>query len=74
MRGGSVRFDDLEADVVRVTPPDAFAPGRVDIGLAGTVMRFLPPIAALASGRSEFFGDAAAADRPVFPLLDGLRH
>ena len=32
---------------------------RVDCGLAGTVMRFLPPVAALADGRVTFDGDAA---------------
>ena len=34
--------------------------GRVDVGLAGTVMRFLPPVAALADGPVAFDGDPQA--------------
>ena len=45
----------------------------VDVGLAGTVMRFLPPVAAL-SGRSvRFDGDERTRQRPVAPLLQALR-
>jgi 3-phosphoshikimate 1-carboxyvinyltransferase len=77
MRAGlealGVGVEDLGPATVRVTPPGTFAAGRVDCGLAGTVMRFLSPVAALASGRSDFVGDAAASDRPVRPLLDALR-
>ena len=46
---------------------------RVDVGLAGTVMRFLPPVAALANGRVEFDGDPQARVRPMGPVLDALR-
>ncbi len=45
----------------------------VDCGLAGTVMRFVPPIAALTSGDVHFTGDEAALVRPMGPVLDGLR-
>jgi 3-phosphoshikimate 1-carboxyvinyltransferase len=48
-------------------------PARVDVGNAGTVLRFVPPVAALAPGDVEFSGDPRAAQRPVGPLLDGLR-
>jgi 3-phosphoshikimate 1-carboxyvinyltransferase len=68
-----VGFDDVRADVVRVNPPERFSPGRVDVGLAGTIMRFVPPLAALAKGSTPFTGDEEATARPVFPLLDGLR-
>jgi 3-phosphoshikimate 1-carboxyvinyltransferase len=44
----------------------------VDCGLAGTVLRFLPPLAALAAEPTRFTGDPAAADRPVAGLLDAL--
>nr|MDQ6897604.1 3-phosphoshikimate 1-carboxyvinyltransferase [Actinomycetota bacterium] len=47
--------------------------GRVDVGLAGTVMRFLPPVAALADGPVEFDGDPQARVRPMGPVLDALR-
>lgn len=67
-----VTFEDLADGVVRVTPPAAFGPGRVEVGLAGTLMRFVPPIAALAEGDTLFTGDPEAEARPVLPLLDGL--
>jgi 3-phosphoshikimate 1-carboxyvinyltransferase len=47
-------------------------PARVDVGLAGTVMRFLPPVAALADGVVVFDGDPGARKRPMAPLLDAL--
>ena len=77
MRGGlgrlGVRFVDLADDTVQVTPPAAFRGGAViDVGLAGTVMRFLPPIAALAPETTRFVGDPAMAERPIGPLLGAL--
>jgi 3-phosphoshikimate 1-carboxyvinyltransferase len=57
-----------------VRPPAELSGGvRVDVGLAGTVMRFLPPAAALAHGRVEFDGDPQARVRPMGPVLDALR-
>ena len=47
--------------------------GTVDCGLAGTVMRFVPPVAALADGAVAFDGDPHARDRPMAPVLDALR-
>ncbi len=47
--------------------------GAVDCGLAGTVLRFVPPLAALASGPVDFDGDLYARERPIANLLDGLR-
>ncbi len=47
--------------------------GRIDTGLAGTVMRFLPAVAALAQGEVAFDGDRYARERPMATLLDGLR-
>ncbi len=67
-----VRFTDLGRDEVRVEPPAAFTAADVEVGLAGTLMRFLPPVAALADGPSRFDGDPEARLRPVQPLLDGL--
>jgi 3-phosphoshikimate 1-carboxyvinyltransferase len=52
------------------------APGpnaRVDGGLAGTVLRFVPPLAALADSAVDFDGDEQARVRPIAPLLDALR-
>lgn len=58
----------------RVTPPARLTGGgTVDCGLAGTVMRFVPPLALLADGPVAFDGDAQAYARPMRPLLDALR-
>ena len=46
---------------------------RVDCGLAGTVLRFVPPVAALSRQIVVFDGDEAARARPIAPLLNGLR-
>jgi len=52
-------------------PPDNSIP-VIDCGLAGTVMRFVPPLA-LALGTSlTFTGDQAALARPMEPLTDAL--
>jgi 3-phosphoshikimate 1-carboxyvinyltransferase len=54
----------------RIEPgPDA----RVDCGLAGTVLRFVPPLAALSAAPVVFDGDEQARSRPIAPLLDALR-
>jgi 3-phosphoshikimate 1-carboxyvinyltransferase len=45
----------------------------VDCGLAGTVLRFLPPMAALSTETVTFDGDEQARARPIAPLLDALR-
>ena len=56
-----------------VTPPARFRGGvTVDCGLAGTVMRFVPALAALADGPVRFVGDPQAESRPMAPLLDAL--
>jgi 3-phosphoshikimate 1-carboxyvinyltransferase len=53
--------------------PGALHGAAIDTGLAGTVMRFLPPVAALATGSVTFDGDPYARERPMATLLDGLR-
>jgi len=45
----------------------------VDVGNAGTVLRFVPPVAALTTADVEFRGDDRASARPVGPLLAALR-
>lgn len=57
-----------------VTPSASLAPAQVDSGLAGTVLRFVPPLAGLASGPVRFDGDRAARLRPISGLLAALRH
>lgn len=54
--------------------PTAFTGGTsIDCGLAGTVMRFLPPLAALATGPVTFDGDVAARRRPMKTTIESLR-
>lgn len=57
----------------RVTPSPLRGPAEVDVGNAGTVMRFLPPVAALAQGDVRFDGDPRSHERPLGPLLEALR-
>src|SRR5262249_39460437 len=57
----------------RVTPGRPAGDTRVDVGNAGTVMRFVPPVAALTATTTEFHGDARATERPVAPILTALR-
>jgi 3-phosphoshikimate 1-carboxyvinyltransferase len=45
----------------------------IDCGLAGTVMRFVPPMAALFAGEITFDGDEAARRRPMQTTIDSLR-
>jgi len=56
-----------------VHPGEVRGGARIDCGLAGTVMRFLPPVAALAGSPVAFDGDAAARVRPMSALLTALR-
>lgn len=67
-------FDVAQDGTVTVHPgPLHASDGAIDCGLAGTVMRFVPPVAALAPGRTHFTGDERASERPLAPLLSGLR-
>lgn len=56
-----------------VTPGELQGGATIDCGLAGTVMRFLPPVAALALGPVTFDGDASARKRPMRTTIDALR-
>jgi len=59
-------------DVV-ITPGELSGGASVDCGLAGTVMRFIPPVAALALGPVAFDGDESARRRPMRTTIDSLR-
>jgi 3-phosphoshikimate 1-carboxyvinyltransferase len=62
------------ADELVVSGTIAPAPDtRVDCGLAGTVLRFVPPLAALGLAAVTFDGDEQARVRPIAPLLNALR-
>ncbi|SEC02587.1 3-phosphoshikimate 1-carboxyvinyltransferase [Paramicrobacterium humi] len=56
-----------------VTPGELIGSTTVDCGLAGTVMRFVPPVAALALGPTTFDADEAARSRPMVTMIDALR-
>lgn len=63
----------IQADSIRVVPKQLIGGTSIDCGLAGTVMRFIPPVAALANGRVEFDGDPQARQRPMATTIDALR-
>lgn len=59
---------------VHVHPHHMQATTTIQCGLAGTVMRFVPPVAALNAGRVTFDGDETARVRPMGTLLEALRN
>jgi 3-phosphoshikimate 1-carboxyvinyltransferase len=73
LRALGVEVDTTDPDRWVVTPGDLRGPARIDVGLAGTIMRFLPPAAALADGVIEFDGDPHARNRPMGPIVEALR-
>lgn len=66
-----VRIDDDNGNWL-VTPKSLHGAGTIQCGLAGTVMRFLPIVAALADGDTTFDGDAEARVRPMTTTLQSL--
>ena len=56
-----------------VAPAPLTGGTSIDCGLAGTVMRFMPPVASLALGPVAFDGDAAARRRPMRTTIQSLR-
>lgn len=66
----------IDGDGTDLAVGGALHPGpgaAVDCGLAGTVLRFVPPLAALSTGAVLFDGDEQARARPITPLLEALR-
>ncbi|MDB1086820.1 3-phosphoshikimate 1-carboxyvinyltransferase [Streptomyces sp. ACA25] len=57
----------------RVIPAAPQGPATVHVGNAGTVMRFLPPLAALAEGPVRFDGDPRSHERPLHGVINALR-
>ncbi|GLW62369.1 3-phosphoshikimate 1-carboxyvinyltransferase 1 [Actinomadura rubrobrunea] len=72
LRALGAAVDEDGADWL-VTPGPLSGPAQVDVGLAGTVMRFLPPVAALADGDVAIDGDPRARERPMRPMITALR-
>ncbi len=64
---------DTSGDDWAVTPGPFDRDAAVDCGLAGTVMRFVPPVAGLSTGAVAFDGDPHMRSRPVGEVLTALR-
>ena len=72
LRSLGTQIDEVDGDLA-ITPAAFAGPAQIDCGLAGTVMRFVPAVAALASGPVTFDGDPRARERPMGPVIDALR-
>ncbi|NLE96514.1 MAG: 3-phosphoshikimate 1-carboxyvinyltransferase [Propionibacterium sp.] len=68
-----VGIEDQGRGTIVVTPGPIRGGGTIDCGLAGTVMRFIPPLVLLADAPVTFVGDPHASERPMAGLLDALR-
>jgi 3-phosphoshikimate 1-carboxyvinyltransferase len=64
---------DTSGDDWKVSPGPFTADAVVDCGLAGTVMRFVPPVAGLSGGAVSFDGDPHMRSRPIGEVLGALR-
>lgn len=73
LRGLGAGFDDSSDASWGVTPGPFDRDASVDCGLAGTVMRFVPPVAGLSTGAVAFDGDPHMRQRPIGEILGALR-
>ena len=67
-----VGIEEVANGDLTITPAPLFGPAQVDVGNAGTVMRFLPPVAAMANGLIHFDGDPRSHERPLGPVIAAL--
>ncbi|MFM8447855.1 MAG: 3-phosphoshikimate 1-carboxyvinyltransferase, partial [Candidatus Nanopelagicaceae bacterium] len=68
-------FEEVNGErelIFHVTGGAPKGPAKIEVGNAGTVMRFLPPLAALAVGQIEFDGDPRSHERPLGPVIKAL--
>ncbi|MFK3983147.1 3-phosphoshikimate 1-carboxyvinyltransferase [Micromonospora sp. NPDC050397] len=72
LRALGVQVSTVDEERWLVRPNPLRGPAHVDVGLAGTIMRFAPAVAGLAHGPVTFDGDPVARTRPLGPLLDAL--
>jgi 3-phosphoshikimate 1-carboxyvinyltransferase len=75
LRAMGVGIKDVQIDgdlAWEITPAPLRGPAKVDVGNAGTVMRFLPPLSALAQGDISFDGDPRSYERPLAPVIAAL--
>ncbi|MDQ2847663.1 MAG: 3-phosphoshikimate 1-carboxyvinyltransferase [Actinomycetota bacterium] len=73
LRALGVDIETTAANDWIVTPAALHGPAHIDCGLAGTVMRFLPALAATGTGEITLDGDEGARRRPMGTVLDALR-
>lgn len=73
LRSLGTQIEVHENGDILVTPKPFNTDASIDCGLAGTVMRFVPPISVLADAQISFDGDAAARRRPMNTTIDSLR-
>ncbi len=71
--GAELLVEEGDLLVTGCNPPLASGDKAIDVGLAGTAARFLPPVAALARGRITFDGDSRMRERPMRPLIVALQ-
>jgi 3-phosphoshikimate 1-carboxyvinyltransferase len=75
LRAMGIGIKDVQVDgdlAWEITPAPLRGPAKVDVGNAGTVMRFLPPLSALAHGDISFDGDPRSYERPLGPVIAAL--
>jgi 3-phosphoshikimate 1-carboxyvinyltransferase len=75
LKAMGVGISELQVDgdlAWKVTPAKLQGPAKVDVGNAGTVMRFLPPLSALTVGDISFDGDPRSYERPLAPVIAAL--
>ena len=71
--GVGISTPEFNGDLAwKVTPANLKGPANIDVGNAGTVMRFLPPLSALAVGDISFDGDPRSYERPLAPVIAAL--
>jgi 3-phosphoshikimate 1-carboxyvinyltransferase len=69
-RPGSGEFG---SDLLVTPPEELLGSTTIDCGQAGTVMRFVPPVAGLALGPTMFDADDSARGRPMGSIISSLR-
>lgn len=67
-----IKIEEKANGDLLITPAPLFGPAHIDVGNAGTVMRFLPPLAAMANGITHFDGDPRSHERPLGPVIAAL--
>lgn len=73
LRALGATIDTSSPDSWSIIPGEVTGNAELHAGLAGTVMRFIPPVAALAAGPVTIDGDAHARKRPMATTIDALR-